>query len=168
MDVIIGLVIAGCAIAGALWGAIRLASIALALAAAVLAGRLLGPMMTPLVASLGDFHGQQRLLATVAAALVAAAVVLIAGRGLRKGLEALHLSCLDRIAGALVGGGGAALLLAIGLAVAAGAGKVPDTPWALGLAGAGKVLLALHKSPLSNVSPSNTPPTPTSRGQHPR
>jgi uncharacterized membrane protein required for colicin V production len=167
MDAALAFIVLGCAIAGAFWGAIRLASLALAVVAAVLAGRFVGPAVAPLLASLGDFHGKERALAILGTGIVAAVVVLIAGRGLRKGLEALHLSCLDRVAGAVVGGAGAALILAIALAMAADAGRAPSTPWALGLAGAGKVMLALHKSPASSARPSSTPPTPTRRGQQP-
>ncbi len=167
MDVAVLLVVVGCAVVGVVWGAVRLATAVAAIVAAVLAGRWVGPVAASWLVGGSPTHGGPRVIGTVAAALVAGILVLIAGRGLQRGMEALHLGWLDRIAGAVLSACGAALVVAVMLALAAEGGHPPASPWALGLAGAGKTFLALHNQPRSIATPSRIPATPTSSGQQP-
>ena len=88
--------------------------------------------------------------------------------GLRKGLEALRLGWLDRLAGMVVSGGLACLVLSLLLALAAVGGRPSTSPFATFLTVAGQTFLATHSTPVNSISPSSTPATPTSSGQQPR
>lgn len=165
MDVIVLLVVVGCAVAGLIWGALRMVTAVAAVAAAILAGRLVGPAAAALLPAMDGGH--ERILGTVLAAAVAVVLVLVAGRGLRRGLEALKLGWIDRVAGGVLAAGGAVAVLAVLLALAAAGGNAPSSPWALGLAGAGQAMLALHGPPASSARPSSSPPSATSKGQQP-
>jgi uncharacterized membrane protein required for colicin V production len=167
MDVVLALVIAGCALAGAFWGALRMATIVGALVAAVLAARFVGPVAAALlVGERGPDH-TVRVAAIVGVGALVALLVVLAGRGLRKGIQALHLSWLDRAGGLVLGGTGAAALLAVLLALAAVGGHPPTTPWARQLATIGQAAVAAQSFSSRSTSPSSTPTAPTSKGQHP-
>jgi uncharacterized membrane protein required for colicin V production len=167
MDVVILVVVCGCAIVGLWWGVVRMAAWVLAVIAALAAGRWAGPAAADLIAGGGAPGSGTRLFATAVAALLAAVLVLLAGLGIRRALKALHLSWLDRLAGMVIGGGGAALILALLLALAASRGHQPAGVWAARLTHAGERVLGLHSLPSSSATPSSTPSTPTSSGQHP-
>lgn len=167
MDVLILLLVCGCAAVGLFWGAVRMASYVVAAIAAFAAGRWAGPAAAELIAGGTTPSMGTEVLATAGVALIAAVVVVLAGLGLRRALAALHLSWLDRLVGLLVGGGGAALVLALLLALAAARGHQPTSLWASRLARSGQTLLSVHTLPNSSASPSSTPSTPTSSGQHP-
>jgi uncharacterized membrane protein required for colicin V production len=167
MDIALVVVIVGCGLAGAWWGALRMATGLAAALAAVLAGRFAGPVAADmLLAGRGADHGA-RVAVILGVGLLAALLVFLAGRGLRKGIEVLHLSWLDRLGGLAVGAAGAALALAGGLALAAAGGHPATTPWARQLATFGQAALAVQSLSNRSTSPSTTPPIPTSKGQHP-
>lgn len=168
MDIAILLIIVGCALAGVVWGAVKIASVAVALTAAIIAGRFAGGPIAQLIAKGPQPDSGEHALATIGVGLVAFILVALAGRGLRRALQALHMTWLDRIAGAFVAGGGAAVTIAVLLAFASQGGWNPPTPWALALAGVGRTALSFHHiQPASSAMPSSTPPKPTSAGQHP-
>jgi len=168
MDLVIFLVVGGCAVLGMIWGAVRMVSLIAAVAAGVLAGRWAGPPAAQLLVGASAQSGTGRMLAVAAVALVAAIMVWLAGKGLRRALKALHLGWVDRLAGLAAGAGAAALVLALLLGLAAIGGHGPSSPWAARLAQAGQTFLALQSFSASKASPSNTPSIPTSSGQHPR
>lgn len=167
MDVVILLVIAGCAILGMVWGALRMAAACAAVAAAVLASRWGGPAAARLFTGHAEPTSHERMVAVAAVAIVAALLVWLAGMGLRRGLTALHLGFLDRLAGLLLGAAAAVVVLAVLLGLAALGGRPPSSPWASRLSQAGVTWLALQKFSTSNAIPSNTPRIPTSKGQQP-
>ena len=162
------IVVIGCALAGLWWGALRMLAALAATVAAVAAGRWVAPAAMSIVAGANTASPGLRIGAIVVSALVAAVVVLVAARGLRKGLEALRLGWLDRLAGMVVSGGLACLVLSLLLALAAVGGHPPTSPFATFLTSAGQTFLATHSTPVSSISPSSTPATPTSSGQQPR
>jgi uncharacterized membrane protein required for colicin V production len=167
MDIALVVVIVGCGLAGAWWGALRMATALAAGLAAVLAGRFAGPVAADLV--LGGRGGDHatRVAVMVGVGLVAALLVFLAGRGLRKGIEVLHLSWLDRLGGLAIGAAGATAVLAGGLALAAAGGHPPTSPWARQLATLGQSALAVQSFSIKSTIPSSAPPIPTSKGQHP-
>ncbi len=167
MDVVVFLVVGGCAVLGMIWGAVRMVSLIAAVAAGVLAGRWAGPPAAQLAGASAQ-TGTGRMLAVAAVAVVAAVLVWLAGKGLRRALTALHLGWVDRLAGLVAGGGLAALVLALLLGLAAAGGHGPSTPWAARLAQAGQTFFALQSFSASKTSPSRTPSSPTSSGQQPR
>ncbi len=166
MDLVILLVVAGCAVLGMIWGALRLATVVAAVGAGVLAGRWAGPAAADL-AGASTRSGSGRVLAIAAVALAAAILVWLAGKGLRRALKALHLGWADRVAGLLVGAAAAVVVLALLFGLAAAGGHAPSTPWAARLAEAGQTFLAVQNFSASRAIPSSTPRTPTSSGQHP-
>ncbi|MCU0291279.1 MAG: CvpA family protein [Thermoanaerobaculaceae bacterium] len=168
MDLLLVIVAVGCALAGLWWGALRMLAALAATVAAVAAGRWVAPAAVSLLVGSGSVSPGLRIGAIVGSALVAGVLVLIAARGLRKGLEVLRLGWLDRLAGMVVSGGLACLVLSLLLALAAVGGHPPRTPFATFLTAAGQTLLAAHSTPVSSSSPSTTPATPTSSGQQPR
>ncbi|MBZ5587700.1 MAG: CvpA family protein [Acidobacteriia bacterium] len=168
MDLLIVLVVGGCAVLGMMWGAVRMATLVAAIAAGVLAGRWAGPGAAQLVGGTTAQSGSGRTLAIAAVALAAAILVWLAGKGLRRALKALHLGWVDRLAGLVAGAGAAALVLALLLGLAAMGGHGPSSPWATRLAQAGQTFLAVQSFSASKASPSKTPSIPTSSGQHPR
>lgn len=167
MDIALAIVVAGCALAGLWWGALRLIAWLAAAAAAVAAGRWVAPAAAALASGGVPPSPGLRVLTIVASAAVAAVVVFVAARGLRKALEALRLSWLDRLAGMAAAGGLAALVLGLLLALAAIGGRPPKSPFAAFLSSAGQTLLAVHSLPASRTSPSSSPARPTSKGQQP-
>ena len=168
MDAVIFVVVGGCAVLGMAWGAVRMVSLIAAVAAGVLAARWAGPGAAQLLAGSSPPGGSGRMLATAVVSLAAVILVWLAGKGLRRALQALHLGWLDRIAGMAAGAGAAALVLALLLGLAAIGGHGPSSPWAARLAEAGRTFLAVQSFSASKASPSNTPSSPTSSGQHPR
>jgi uncharacterized membrane protein required for colicin V production len=168
MDVVLIVVVIGCALAGLWWGALRMLAALAATVAAVAAGRWVAPAALSFLGGAGTASPGLRVGAIVVSALVAAVIVLVAAKGLRKGLEALRLGWLDRLAGLAVSGGLACLVLSLLLALAAVGGHPPSSPFATFLTVAGHTLLASHSTPVSSSSPSSTPATPTSKGQQPR
>ena len=138
-----------------------------AVVAAVLAGRWAGPVAAQLISSRPDPTGGERVAAVTAVAILAVVLVWLAGLGLRRGIRALHLGWVDRIVGLAVGAAAAVLILAVLFGLAALGGHAPSSPWASRLAQAGETFLALQKISARSASPSSTPSTPTSSGQHP-
>jgi len=167
VDVVILLVIAGCAILGMVWGALRMAAACAAVTAAVLAGRWGGPAAAHLFSGHAEPTSHERMLAVAAVAILAALLVWLAGMGLRRGITALHLGFLDRIAGLVLGAAAAAVVLAALLGLAALGGHPPTSPWASRLSQAGVTWLALQKLSTSSAIPNSTPRIPTSKGQQP-
>jgi len=168
MDVVVFLVVGGCAVLGLAWGAVRMVTLIAAVAAGVLAARWAGPGAAQVLAASSPEGGTGRMLAIAAASLVAVVVVWLAGKGLRRALKALHLGWVDRLVGLAAGAGAAALVLALLLGLAAIGGHGPSSPWAARLAQAGQTFLAVQSFSASKASPSRTPSSPTSSGQHPR
>ncbi len=166
MDAFILIVVAGCGIVGLMWGAVRMATLVAAVVAAVAAGRWAGPVAAQFVGGAAA-SGGGRTLTVGAVALAAALLVFLAGKGLRRGIKALHLGWVDRIAGLVVGGAAAALILALLLGLAAAGGHLPASPRAAYLAQAGQTFLALQSFSARSASPSSTPSAPTRSGQHP-
>ncbi|HPC81974.1 MAG TPA: CvpA family protein [Thermoanaerobaculaceae bacterium] len=167
MDIVLVILIAGCALAGLWWGALRLAAALAAAVAAVAAGRWVAPAAAAVVAGGAAPGPGLRVAAIALSALVAAVVVFVAARGLRKALEALRLGWLDRLAGMLAAGGLSAVVLGLLLALAAMGGHPASSPCAVFLSRVGQTLLAVHSLPASKTSPSSSPATPTSSGQQP-
>jgi len=167
MDLFIVFVVCGCAVVGALWGAIRMATLVAAVIAAVLAGRWAGPAAAHLLTSAPVPGRGEHLMAVAAVAVIAAVLVWLAGLGLRRGIKALHLGWVDRVAGLAAGAVAAVLVLALLLGMAALGGHAPSSPWAARLSQAGMTFLALQKISARSASPSSTPSTPTSSGQQP-
>jgi uncharacterized membrane protein required for colicin V production len=168
MDLFILLVIVGCTVLGLVWGAVRMATGVAAVAAAVLAARWAGPAAARLLTSRVEPTSNERMATMVVVAIVAAVLVWLAGKGLSRGVRALHLGFLDRLLGGALGAAAAVAVLAALLGLAALGGRPPSSPWASRLAQAGQAWLALQKISLSSAMPSNTPSTPTSKGQQPQ
>lgn len=160
MDVIIVLVAAGVALLGAFWGALRIASTVLAVVAGIVAGRWAGPPAAGLIAGLFHSAGAERIGATAVVALIAAGIVMLAGRGLRHGVESLHLGWLDRIGGMLIGAAAGLALLAALLGLAAFGGHPPTTPIASRLSQIGQAALAVQKLSMSSAPPAAAPTKP--------
>ncbi len=152
------------ALAGVFWGAVRMLSGIAAVAAAFVAGRWAGPPAAALLAGHGMSASGARLAGVAVVAVAAAVLVLVAGRGLRRGLEALHLRWLDRLGGGLLAGAAATAVMALLLGLAAAGGHVPGTPWAARLAGLGQAALGFQSSPVRSAIPSSAPSAPTSSG----
>lgn len=167
MDVFVFLVVCGCAVIGAIWGALRMATLAASIAAAVLAGKFAAPTAARIFTSTPEPTSGQHAFAVAAVAMITAVLVWLAGTGLRRGVKALHLGWLDRIAGLAVGAAAALLILALLFGLAALGGRPPSSPWASRLAQAGETFLALHKISARSAIPSSTPSTPTRSGQQP-
>jgi len=167
VDVFVLFVLVGCAILGLAWGGLRMATAGAAVTAAVLAGRWAGPAAARFFTGHPEPSSNERLAAAAAAAIVAAVLVWLAGMGLRRGVTALHLGFLDRVAGMVLGAGAAVVLLAVLLGLAALGGRPPSSPWASRLSQAGTTWLALQKLSTKSTIPSSTPRMPTSKGQQP-
>jgi uncharacterized membrane protein required for colicin V production len=167
VDLFLLLVVCGCAVVGMIWGALRMATLVAAVVAAVLAGRWAGPAAAGLFAGTSEPASGERAAAVAVVAIVAAVLVWLAGTGLRRGVKALHLGWVDRIAGLAIGAAAAVLLLALLLGLSALGGRPPSSPWASRLSQAGQTFLALHRISARSAIPSSTPSTPTSSGQQP-
>jgi uncharacterized membrane protein required for colicin V production len=167
VDIVVLLVVCGCAVIGAIWGALRMATLVASIAAAVLAGRFAAPAAARLFTGSAEPTGGQHAFAVVAVAVIAAVLVWLAGTGLRRGVKALHLGWLDRLAGLTAGAAAALLVLALLFGLAALGGRPPSSPWASRLSQAGQAFLALQKFSARSAIPSSTPSTPTRSGQHP-
>lgn len=160
------LVAAGLAILGGIWGLVRMAATAAALAGGILAGRLAGPTLA--VWAFGAASGVgYRVAASLLAGGAAFALLLLAGAGLRKLLERLHLSLVDRLLGAAVAASLSLGVSALLLAFAAGSGYTPTGRLATELTSLGQRFLAAYNPPSSNAKPSSNPAKPTRSGQHP-
>lgn len=168
MDVLIGLVILGCSLAGLFWGAVRMATLVTALIGSIVAARFVAPQALALMVAQRDPAGHHQAVAALVVGAVAGALILVAGRGLRRGVEVLRLAWLDRLAGGAIAAAMAAAVVAVMLALAAGGGMTVSSPWALRLATFGRSLLALQQAPSNSATPSATPTNATSNGQHPR
>jgi uncharacterized membrane protein required for colicin V production len=167
VDVFVLLVVCGCAVVGMIWGAVRMATLVASVVAAVLAGRWAGPVAAQLFAGGPEPTSGERLAAVAVVAILAAVLVWLAGLGLRRGVKALHLGWVDRIAGLAIGGAAAVLILAILFGLAALGGHPASTPWASRLSQAGQTFLAVQKISAKSAIPSSTPSTPTRSGQQP-
>jgi uncharacterized membrane protein required for colicin V production len=167
VDIVLGVVIVGCGLAGLWWGALRMVAVLAATAAAVAAGRWVAPAAAALVSSTLPPEPAVRAGAIVVCAVVAAILVLVAARGLRRALEALRLGWLDRLAGLLVSAGLAGIVLGLLLALAALNGQSFTSPLAAFLTRTGQTLLAVQSLSANRINPSSTPATPTSNGQQP-
>jgi uncharacterized membrane protein required for colicin V production len=167
MDVVLIIVIVGCGAVGAWWGGVRMASSVVAVIAAVLAGRWAGPTAASLLGAGAPDEPTRRIVATGLIALIAGGLVLLAGRGLRKGLETLKLGWLDRIAGVVIASAIAAALLAVLLGLATLGGHPPTSPFATRLSKIGQAALAVQQLSNSKAKPSSSPSTPIESGQQP-
>ncbi len=167
MDLFIVLVVCGCAVVGAIWGFIRMATLVASIVAAVLAGRWAGPAAAGLLTRAAEPGRGEHLAGVAAVAILAAVLVWLAGLGLRRGVKALHLGWVDRIAGLGAGAVAALLVLALLLGLAALGGHPPQSGWASRLSQAGVTFLALQKISARSASPSSAPSTPTASGQQP-
>ena len=143
MDVLILVTAAGCALAGAFWGAVRLGAAVVALVVGVAAGRWAGPPAAALLAAGGTPSPWLKATGVALVAVVGGGLVLLAGRGLWQGLTKVHLGCVDRLLGALATAAIALALSAVLLALAGESGYRPTTPWSERLQHAGRVLLVL-------------------------
>lgn len=146
MDLLILVVVLGCALAGAFAGLVRLAAWLVAVVAAVGAGRWAGPAAAALMA--GNSAPSPWLIAggAVVTGAIAGGLVLLAGRGLRQALKKVHLGCLDAAAGGLAAGATALALAAVLLALAGQSGYRPAGSYAQRLQDLGRDLLVLHES----------------------
>jgi uncharacterized membrane protein required for colicin V production len=167
VDVFVLLVVCGCAVVGMIWGAVRMATLVASAVAAVLAGRWAGPVAAQLFSGRPEPTSGERLAAVAVVAILAAVLVWLAGLGLRRGVKALHLGWVDRIAGLAIGAAAAVLILAVLFGLAALGGHPPSTPWASSLSQAGQTFLAVQKISARSAIPSSTPSTPTRSGQQP-
>jgi uncharacterized membrane protein required for colicin V production len=167
MDLFVFLVVCGCAVVGMIGGAVRMATLVASTVAAVLAGRWAGSAAAQLFAGRPEPTSGERLAAVAVVAILAAVLVWLAGLGLRRGVKALHLGWVDRIAGLAIGAAAALLILAALFGLAALGGHPPSTPWASRLSQAGQTFLAVQKISAKSMIPSSTPSTPTRSGQQP-
>lgn len=145
---------------------VRMVASVAALAGGVLAGRAVGPALAAW--AFGPAAGVgHRVAASLVAGGVAFVLLLLAGAGLRKLLEHLHLSLLDRLLGAAVAAFLALGVSALLLALAAGGGYAPSGVLSAKLVSLGQAFLAAYKPPSKSANPKSTPPKPTNSGQHP-
>lgn len=151
MDLFLLVIVLGCALAGGFAGATRLVAWILAVGAAVAAGRWAGPSAAALLAGEGSPSWWLIAASVVVTSFAAAGLVWVAGRGLRRALEAMHLGCLDRAAGSLAAAATALALTAVLLALAGESGYRPDSPWAAQLQELGRTLLLLHQDRLEGA-----------------
>lgn len=163
----IGLVVIGCAICGLVWGALRMATLVAAVAGGITAARFVTPPALSLIAPAHLDSPNARAVAALGVALVTAVLVLVAGRGLRRGLELLRLSWLDRLGGAALAGTVAVAVLAMLLALGVSGGMHLSTPWAESLARLGESWLGVQQDRSNNAAPITTPATTTNSTQHP-
>ncbi|MCX7894810.1 MAG: CvpA family protein [Thermoanaerobaculum sp.] len=166
MDWVLVAVALGCAILGAFWGLVRMLALALAGASALLLGRLAGPPLAHWAFGTPP-TGWTTILASLLSGLVVFALVLLAGLGLRKLLDRLHLTFLDRLLGALTAGGLALAASGILLGLAYRGGATFDGPVVAPLARWGDQLLAAYKPATRSANPNSNPKTPISKGQQP-
>ena len=139
-----------------------------ALIGSIVAARFVAPQAVALMMAHRDPAGHHQALAALVVGAVALVLILVAGRGLRRGVEVLRLAWLDRIAGGAMAAVAAAAVVAVMLALAASGGMTVSSPWALRLATIGRSLLALQQAPSSSATPRATPASATNNGQHPR
>jgi uncharacterized membrane protein required for colicin V production len=166
VDVVLLSVAVGTAILGALWGLVRMATALLAAAGGFFVARLAGPPLAALLFAPALGTGQ-KLLASLVAGGLAAAVLLASGTGVRKLLERLHLASLDRLLGALAAAGAALFLAALLLALAASAGWEPRGSLTPRLTQLGQHFLAVYSACAKSKTPQASPKSPTNSGQQP-
>lgn len=167
VDVVIGLVVVGCAITGLVWGVLRMATLAAAAVGGIAAARFVAPTALALVAPARVESSNAQAVAALGVALITAILVMVAGRGLRRGVEFLRLGWLDRLSGAALAAAGAVGVLALLLALAANGGMKIDSPWAGRLARLGASWLGFQHARINNTTPTTTPAAATPNGQHP-
>lgn len=159
-------VAAGCAVLGGVWGVVRMVSTVGALVGGVLAGRIAGPPL-----AIWAFGPTAPLLPKVLASLVAGGLafflLLLAGTGVRKLLERVHLSLVDRLLGAGLAAALALFLTAVLLALAAAGGFAAHGGLSEKLTAAGGEFLAAYRPSSNSAKPKSNPTKPTSKGQHP-
>lgn len=156
----------GFAILGGFWGLVRMVATVAALAGGVMAGRVAGPALAAWAFGANAALGY-RIAASLVAGGAAFFLLLLAGAGIRKLLERLHLSLVDRFLGAAVAACLALAASAFLLALAATGGHTPASPFAARLSSLGQAFLAAYRPSTSSAKPNSNPPKPTSSGQHP-
>ena len=168
MDVLLVIVVVGCALAGLWWGALRMLAALAAAVAAVAAGRWVAPAAVSVVAGPTTPSPGVRIAAIVVSALVAAVVVLVAAEACARGWRCFVWVGSDRLAGMAVSGGLACLVLSLLLALAAVGGRSSTSPFATFLTAAGQTFLATHtRRPTASARAAPRPPPPamaSSRG----
>lgn len=166
MDVLILGVAAGLALLGGFWGVVRMVSTTGALVGGVLVGRVAGPPLATWAfgptASLAP-----KLLASLVAGGLAFFLLLLAGTGVRKLLEKVHLSLLDRLAGAVLAAVLALSVSAVLLALAAAGGFAAHGTVSEKLTTFGGAFLEAYRPSSNSAKPNSKPAKPTSSGQHP-
>lgn len=167
MDAVLGLVVFGCAITGLIWGALKMATFVVAAAGGIAAARFVAPTALVLIAPAQAASPGAEVLAALAVALLTATLVLIAGRGLRRGVEFLRLGWLDRLGGAALAALGAVAVLAVLLALAERGGMPASSPWAIRLSELGQTWAGPQQARTSKPSPNKTPETATTSVQQP-
>jgi membrane protein required for colicin V production len=98
----------------------------------IVAAALMGPVGELVVASLGVSERTAPVVGFVVLFAAVLGVVAAVGHTFRKVLEAVKLTSVDRMAGALLGGLKAALSLSIFLTVTAFSPMAGGTPWLIG------------------------------------
>lgn len=159
-------VAAGFGVLGGLWGLVRMAAAVGAVVGGVVAGRAAGPALAAWAFGPGASPGQN-LLASLAAGALAFCLLLLAGAGMRKLLERVHLSLVDRLLGAGVAAALALFVSAVLLALAQAGGFAAHGTVSEKLTSLGGAFLAAYRPSTSSAKPSNNPTKPTSKGQQP-
>ncbi|MGQ9494685.1 MAG: CvpA family protein [Thermoanaerobaculaceae bacterium] len=167
MDVLVISVVLGLAILGAFWGFLRILSLILAISGAAFLGRWAGPPLAEVVFSPAA-TSFQKLLTSAAVGAVAAGLFLLAGMGIRRFLQSVHLGFLDRLLGAVATMSLALLLASALLGLAATGGFPVHGKLSSQLAQFGRGVLAVYKLSKSSQSPNNSPSSPTNNGQQPK
>lgn len=166
MDALVLVVAFGCGVLGALWGLVRMVAAVGAVVGGVAVGRVAGPAL----AAWAFGHGASpalKVLASLTAGALAFFLLLLAGAGIRKLLERVHLSLLDRLLGAGLAAALALSVSAVLLALAQTGGFAPHGAVSEKLTSLGGAFLAAYKPSTSSAKPSNSPKKPTSKGQQP-
>lgn len=166
MDILVLIMVLGVGILGAFWGLLRILSLILAIAGAAFLGRWAGPPLAEAIFSPAA-TSFQKLLASAAVGAVAAGLLLLAGMGIRRLLQSVHLGFLDRLLGALATMGFALFLASLLLGLAAMGGFQIHGRLSSQLAQFGRGVLAVYKLSKSSQSPNNSPSRPTNNGQQP-
>lgn len=167
VDILVVSIVFGVAILGAFWGLLRILSLILAISGAAFLGRWAGPPLAEAVFSPAA-TSYQKLLASAAVGAVAAALLLLAGMGVRRLLQSVHLGFLDRLLGALATMAFGLFLASLLLGLAAMGGLHIHGWLSPQLAQFGRGVLAVYKLSKSSQSPNNSPSSPTKAGQQPK
>lgn len=132
----------------------------------VVVGRLAGPALATWAFGPGASPGFKVVASLIAGAL-AFFLLLLAGAGIRKLLERMHVSLLDRLLGAGLAAALAILISAVLLALAAAGGFAPHGAMSAKLTSLGRAFLAAYRPSTSSAKPNSNPSKPTSKGQQP-